>query len=51
MDKVADLCEAGLPAQLCLTWRLSGDLWEAARAFGVDPRSGLRTNPEEIGEL
>ncbi|MEO3805674.1 DUF6461 domain-containing protein [Nonomuraea sp. B1E8] len=50
-EHFADLLEAGLPRQLCLTWCQGDDLEVVARDFGADLAGGLWADPDELEEL
>ncbi|MEO3863582.1 DUF6461 domain-containing protein [Acrocarpospora sp. B8E8] len=49
--KYAELLQAGLPTQCCLTWCHERDLDEVARRFGADPETGLWADEDDIEEL
>lgn len=49
--KYAELLDAGLSTQLCLTWCQERDLDEVARRFGANVETGLWATADEIEEL
>ncbi len=49
--KYAELTDAGLPAQLCLTWVQEPDIDEVARRFGADVESKQWADEDQIADL